>query len=59
MTQFDNIDANKALEILRGNKLGIDNTKPSKYNNIDDQIIEEMKRQSQIIDSLDINNIEK
>ena len=48
--QFDNIDVDTALEILRGNKLGIDNNKPNKYKNIDDPVLEEMQRQSQIDD---------
>jgi|tagenome__1003787_1003787.scaffolds.fasta_scaffold20317670_2 hypothetical protein len=51
--QFDNIDVNKALEILTDSKLDMDNnTKLCKYNKIDDPIIEEMHRQFNFIDSL-------
>src|SRR6476660_7803684 len=48
--KFDNVDVNEALEILSGSKLDMDNTKPSKYDNIDDPVLEEMQRQSQIED---------
>ena len=47
--RFDNVDVNinKAFEILSGNKLRIENTTPSKYNNIDDPVLGKMRRQSQ------------
>jgi hypothetical protein len=44
----DNVNVNEALEILSGNKRWEDNTKPSKYHNIDDSVLDEMQRQSQI-----------
>ena len=49
LNQFDNIDANEALEILRGNKPDMNNlSKTTKYNNMDDLVLEEMRRQSQV-----------
>ena len=47
--QFDDIDDNEALEILRGNKLEMnDKSKTTDYKNIDDPVLDEMQRQSQI-----------
>lgn len=40
------------LEIQSGSKLKIDNTKPSRYDSIDDPILEKMQRQYQITDSI-------
>jgi len=47
LNQFNDVGANEALKIISGNKLRKDSTKPNKYNNIDDPILEEMQRQSQ------------
>lgn len=50
LSQFDNVDTNEALEILSGNKLDMNNNnfKTTDYKNIDDPILEEMQRQSQV-----------
>jgi len=47
--QIDNVDVDTALEILKGNKLDMDNnnSKTTNYKNIDDPVLEEMQRQSQ------------
>jgi hypothetical protein len=47
--QFDNPDINEALEILKGNKPDTNNkSKTANSKNIDDPVIEEMQRQSQV-----------
>jgi len=50
LSQFDNVDTNEGLEILSGNKLDMNNNnfKTTDYKNIDDPILEEMQRQSQV-----------
>jgi hypothetical protein len=49
LNQFNDADIGDAIGTLTGNKLNMeDNTKSSKYNNIDDPIIEEMQRQSKV-----------
>jgi hypothetical protein len=46
--QFNDDDIKDAIATITGSKLDMDNnTKLSKYKNIDDPIIEEMQRQSQ------------
>jgi|SRR3954463_3930195 hypothetical protein len=48
LNPFNNDDVKDAIATITGSKLEMDNnTKPSKYNNIGDPIIEEMQRQSQ------------
>jgi hypothetical protein len=39
-------DIKDAIATITGNKLGIDNSKPTGYKNIDDPVLEEMQRQS-------------
>src|SRR6476660_2503491 len=49
--QLNDEDIKNAIATLTGNKLDMENnTKPSKYNNIDDPILDEMQRQYQIDD---------
>jgi hypothetical protein len=45
--QFDD-DVSEALELMSGNKLDVNNSKTNYHKNINDSIIEEMRRQSQI-----------
>ena len=46
--QFDNVEANGALKILSGNKLDMNDNSKTTSKNIDDFVLEEMQRQSQI-----------